>query len=193
MVLIDRLASSPGFSSVAVDDRLGGRLAGEHLLAAGHVRLGFVGGSTGIEQVANRLEGARSAVAGRDGARLDSFEAAAMNARAGRVVGEQIAALAADRRPTAVFAANDLLALGLLQAFLLAGLRVPGDIALIGYDDIEYASSAAVPLSSVRQPAFEMGRRAADLLLKEIESDGEVEPEQVVFEPELVVRESTTP
>jgi len=116
-----------------------------------------------------------------------------LNARAGRVVGEQIAALDADRRPTAVFAANDLLALGLLQAFLLAGLRVPGDVALIGYDDIEYASSAAVPLSSVRQPAFEMGRRAADLLLKEIESDGEVEPEQVVFEPELVVRESTTP
>ena len=192
VVLIDRLASSPGFSSVAVDDRLGGRLAGEHLLASGHLRLGFVGGSTGIEQVANRLEGARSAVAARDGARLDSFEAAAMNARAGRVVGEQIAALAADVRPTAVFAANDLLALGLLQAFLLAGLRVPEDVALIGYDDIEYASSAAVPLSSVSQPAFEMGRRAAELLLKEIESDGEVDPEQVVFEPELVVRESTS-
>jgi LacI family transcriptional regulator len=195
VVLIDRLASTPGFSSVAVDDRRGGRLAVEHLLEAGHRRLGFVGGSTQIEQVANRLAGARAAVEGLDDARLTVYEAAAMNARAGGAVGEEIVALPADARPTAVFAANDLLALGLLQAFLRAGLTVPGDVALIGYDDIDYASSAAVPLSSVRQPAFEMGRRAAMLLLQEIDGvDGAapVQPEQVLFEPELVVRESTT-
>jgi len=192
VVLIDRLASSPGFSSVAVDDRLGGRLAIDHLLERGHRHLGFVGASTAIEQVANRLTGARAGVAGRDGVRLEVFESQAMNAGAGRSVGEQIAALPAGDRPTAVFAANDLLAIGVLQAFLLAGLTVPGDLALIGYDDIQYAASAAVPLSSVRQPAFEMGRRAAELLIHEIESGGDVVPEQVVFEPRLVVRESTT-
>ena len=115
----------------------------------------------------------------------------AMNARAGGAVGDTIAALPAAERPTAVFAANDLLALGLLQAFSRAGLRVPDDIALIGYDDIAYASSAAVPLSSVRQPAYEMGRRAAELLFAEIEGTGELDPEHVVFDPELVVREST--
>ncbi len=195
VVLIDRPGLVARLLSVAVDDRLGGRLAGRapagHRPRAARLRRRLRPASSRSPTAST---GARSAVGrGRDGARLDTFEAAAMNARAGRVVGEQIAALDADRRPTAVFAANDLLALGLLQAFLLAGLRVPGDVALIGYDDIEYASSAAVPLSSVRQPAFEMGRRAADLLLKEIESDGAVEPEQVVFEPELVVRESTTP
>ena len=65
-------------------------------------------------------------------------------------------------------------------------------MALVGYDDIDYASSAAVPLSSVRQPAFEMGRRAAELLLAEIDGGDGFETEQVVFEPELVVRESTS-
>ena len=194
VVLIDRLASTPGFSSVAVDDRLGGRIAVDHLLAAGHTRIGFVGASTDIEQVANRLAGAQSAVdarSGGDGVRLQAFEAAAMNARAGQVVGEQLVALEPATRPTAVFAANDLLALGLLQSFLRGGLSVPDDIALVGYDDIDYASSAAVPLSSVRQPAFEMGRRAAELLLAEIDGGDAFETEQVVFEPELVVREST--
>jgi len=192
VVLIDRLASSPGFSSVAVDDRHGGRLAVDHLLEQGHTRVGFVGASTAIEQVANRLAGAQAAVDSHGGGCLEVFESQAMNAQAGRSVGERIAALPPGERPTAVFAANDLLAIGLLQAFLLAGLTVPGDLALIGYDDIQYASSAAVPLSSVRQPAFEMGRRAADLLIAEIESGGDVVPEQVVFEPRLVVRESTT-
>ena len=129
VVLIDRLASTPGFSSVAVDDRLGGRIAVEHLLSVGHRRIGFVGASTDIEQVANRLAGAQSAVdasAAGDGVRLDAFEAAAMNARAGLKVGEQLVALDPAKRPTAVFAANDLLALGLLQAFLRGGLSVPG-------------------------------------------------------------------
>ena len=122
---------------------------------------------------------------------LTVFAADAMNARAGGAVGDAITALPARDRPTAVFAANDLLALGLLQAFLRAGLRVPADVALIGYDDIAYAASAAVPLSSVRQPAYEMGRRAAELLLAEIEGTAERDPEHVVFDPELVVREST--
>jgi LacI family transcriptional regulator len=190
VVLIDRLASTPGFSSVAVDDRLGGRLAVEHLLAAGHTRVAFVGASTDIEQVANRLAGAQAAVDAHDGAALATYEASAMNSKAGLEVGEQLAAIDAASRPTAIFAANDLLALGLLQAFLRAGLHVPADVALVGYDDIDYASSAAVPLSSVRQPAFEMGRRAAELLLAEVDGTS-TENEQVVFEPELVVREST--
>ena len=128
VVLIDRLASTPGFSSVAVDDRLGGLLAVDHLLDAGHRRIGFVGASTDIEQVANRLAGAQSAVDARatdDGVRLDVFEAAAMNARAGQKVGEELVALDSATRPTAVFAANDLLALGLLQAFLRGGLHGP--------------------------------------------------------------------
>ena len=97
-------------------------------------------------------------------------------------------------RPTAVFAANDLLAIGLLQGFVTAGLRVPDDMAIVGYDDIAFAAAAAVPLSSVRQPRLAIGYRAAELLFDEIEAierDIAHEHQQVRFTPELVVRRSS--
>ena len=75
----------------------------------------------------------------------------------------------------------------------MAGVSVPDDVALIGYDDIEFAASAAIPLSSIRQPARQMGRRAAQLLLNEIDADTEPAHEHIVFDPELVVRASTDP
>ena len=98
-------------------------------------------------------------------------------------------------RPTAVFATNDLLAIGLLQGFVTAGLRVPDDMAIVGYDDIAFAAAAAVPLSSVRQPRLAIGYRAAELLFEEIDatdSDVAHEHQQVRFEPELVVRRSSS-
>ena len=106
----------------------------------------------------------------------------------------ELAALPDGERPTAVFAANDLVAIGLLQGFVTAGVAVPDDIAIIGYDDITFAAAAAVPLSSIRQPRAELGRRAAELLLAEIEAadaDESHQHEQVRFVPELVVRRST--
>jgi LacI family transcriptional regulator len=99
-------------------------------------------------------------------------------------------ALPAGERPTAAFCANDLLALGLLQAMTRFGLSVPGDLAVVGYDDIEFAEAAAVPLTSVRQPRELLGRTAARLLLEE--ASGELHThQQVRFSPELVVRAST--
>ncbi|MGB8939154.1 MAG: substrate-binding domain-containing protein, partial [Streptomyces sp.] len=97
-------------------------------------------------------------------------------------------------RPTAVFCANDLLALGVLQAMYAAGVSVPEDIAIVGYYDIEFAAAAVVPLTSVRQPAIKMGAMAAELLLEETESDtgpGEHDHRRVVLQPELVVRRSS--
>ncbi|HEY9441021.1 MAG TPA: substrate-binding domain-containing protein, partial [Streptomyces sp.] len=96
------------------------------------------------------------------------------------------------RRPTAVFCANDLLALGVLQSLYAAGVRVPQDVAIVGYDDIEFAAAAAVPLTSVRRPAAVMGRMAAELLLEESEDTGGAhEHRSVVLQPELVVRASS--
>jgi len=109
-----------------------------------------------------------------------------MSADAGGEAAERLLALPAARRPDAIFAANDLLALGVLQALTRAGVRVPADIALIGYDDIYFAASAAIPLTSVRQPAWEMGRSAAELLMAEIDAGSSGEYHQVIF-----VREST--
>jgi LacI family transcriptional regulator len=92
-----------------------------------------------------------------------------------------------------VFCANDLLALGVLQEMTRLGVRVPADVALVGYDDIDFAAAAAVPLSSVRQPREDLGRTAAELLLDEVNDPERHRHRQVVFEPELVVRVSSAP
>ena len=109
---------------------------------------------------------------------------------AGRAAGEQLCERPAAQWPDAVFCANDLLAIGMLQALSLHGVRVPGDVALIGYDDIDFARSASVPLSSIRQPSADIGATAIELLLAAVEG-GAVEPRHVVFGPELVARAST--
>ena len=117
----------------------------------------------------------------------------ALNVTAGQRAGAALAELPAAQRPTAVFCANDLLALGVLQEMTAQRIRVPEDISLIGYDDIDFAAAAAVPLSSVRRPRQLPGRTAAQLLLDEALGEGSHQHRQVVFEPELVVRRSSQP
>jgi LacI family transcriptional regulator len=93
-----------------------------------------------------------------------------------------------------VFCYSDLVASGAIHTLLQRGLRVPEDVAIIGYDDISFAASAAVPLSSIRQPRVDLGRRAAELLFDEIEADDDDLPHEhqnVRFTPSLVVRRST--
>lgn len=191
VVLVDREVPDQSFSSVAVDDVVGGRLAVRHLIDTGRRRIAFLGGPMGIRQVADRLDGARSAIAEAEGVTLEVIETESLTVLAGRAAGERVRERAASDRPDAIFAANDLLAMGVLQALMMQGsIDVPGEIALIGYDDIDFASAAVVPLSSIRQPAALIGYTAVDLMLKEAE--GETAHERVVFQPELVVRESTS-
>ncbi|KQR91682.1 LacI family transcriptional regulator [Microbacterium sp. Leaf347] len=190
-VLVDRESRDGSFASVAVDDLAGGTLAASHLLDVGRRRLMFVGGPVSIRQVADRLEGAQGAVAAHGGASLEFVGTRALTVEEGRVAGAQILARPVSARPDAIFAANDLLALGLLQSLVMtASVRVPEDIALIGYDDIDFAAAAVIPLTSVRQPAVLMGTTAVELLLAAAESPGGP-TERVVFGPELVVRSST--
>jgi LacI family transcriptional regulator len=192
LVLLDRRAPEPDQCSVAVDDVLGGRLAAEHLLERGHRRIAFAGGSSGLPQVHERLTGVEAAVletAGSDDA-LTVLSPSALTVAGGREAAERIIGLPASRRPTAAVCANDLMALGMLQEMVRHGVRVPGDFAIVGYDDIEFAAAAAVPLTSVRKPRHELGRLAAELLLEEA-SGGEHTHRQPVLEPMLVVRESS--
>jgi LacI family transcriptional regulator len=90
-----------------------------------------------------------------------------------------------------VFCANDLMALGLLQEMTANRINVPDEIAIIGYDDIHFAAAAAVPLTSVRQPRQELGRVAAQLLIEEAAGEGRHRHRQVIFQPELIIRQST--
>lgn len=189
-VLVDRVSENQVFSSVSVDDHAGGTIAANHLLSLGREHVGFVGGPLEIPQVAYRLQGAKDAVALYARATLTVFETSATTVLEGRRAGERIRALPASERPTALFAANDLVAIGLLQALVATGsLRVPDDIAIVGYDDIDFATSAIVPLTSIRQPAALMGETALKLLREEA-LDPTKKPRRVVFQPELVIRES---
>ena len=192
VVVVDRAIDDGEHCSVAVNDILGGELAIAHLLELGHDRIAYVGGPNTIGQVIDRRDGARRALrkAGIPPENLIELTTGALTVAEGRGAGQRLAGLPAARRPTAAFCANDLLALGLLQQCVSLGLRVPEDLAIVGYDDIEFAAAAAVPLTSVRQPRQLLGRTAAELLLDE-SSNPDHEHQRVTFTPELVVRTST--
>ncbi|MGX7825992.1 LacI family DNA-binding transcriptional regulator [Actinokineospora sp. 24-640] len=194
VVLVDRTPSTDADTccAVAVDDVCGGMLGVEHLADLGHERIAFIGGPDSIGQVRDRLAGARQAwaAAGRPPWALTHLRTGGLTFAEGRAAGERLAGLPASRRPTAVFCANDLLALGVLQHATTTGRAVASDLAIVGYDDIDFAAAAAVPLTSVRQPRHELGRRAAELLIDESANPEHVH-QRIVFTPELIARAST--
>jgi LacI family transcriptional regulator len=190
VVMLDRRSASRGQCSVSVDDVAGGRLAGEHLCELGHRRLALVNGPRDWSQCSDRRQGFLAA-AEDAGAHLlpgADIEVEQMTLGAGEEAIREI--LARTDQPTGIFCTNDLLALGVEHALIGAGFRIPDDFAIVGYDDVAFATMAFVPLTSVRQPAYELGRRAAQQLLDEANDEAH-RHEQVVFEPELVVRAST--
>lgn len=189
-MLVDREAGDHSLSSVTVDNVAGGRMALDHLIAGGCARPAFIGGPFTLPQVSGRARGARESAA-QIGLDLSVFETDELTILAGRSIGERIVSLPENERPDAVFCANDLLAVGFMQAVIMfSGLRVPEDLAIIGYDDIDYAFSTIVPLTSVRQPADLLGRTAVESLLAE-NASGEQSHRDERFTPELVVRQST--
>ncbi|MFE6256515.1 LacI family DNA-binding transcriptional regulator [Agromyces sp. NPDC057865] len=192
-VLVDRFGGSSRFSSVSVDSVAGGRMAVEHLIETGRRRIAFVGGPFDIRQVNDRLAGARVAAENAEHVELEVVATAAMTVDEGAAAGARIVSRPRHEWPDALFAANDLIALGLLQSLVVGGrMLVPDEIAIIGFDDIAFAGAAAVPLSSMRQPSGMIGRTALRILLEET-ADPEHIPRQTVFQPELVVRRSTDP
>ncbi len=191
-VLVDRGAEGRPFSSVSVDDVAGGYLAVSHLIEQGCRRIAFVGGPLSIKQVSDRLLGASRAGSQHD-VSLEVLLQDGLTVQAGRSAGSLITRRPRSDRPDGVFCANDLLAVGVLQSFtMLERLNIPGDIALVGYDDIDFASATVVPLTSIRQPSVLMGRTAVDLLVEQLTPVAiRPEPREVVFQPELVIRDSS--
>lgn len=184
-VLVGRRACRAEQPSVSIDDVSGGRQAARHLLGNGCRRLAFVGGPLPVQQVADRLAGAREVAS-----ELEVIEVEERSIVAGRGVGAELARRPAGERPDAVFAANDVLALGILQSLVAGGVSVPRDVALVGYDDNEFAEASLIPLTSVRARHEGFGATAVDLLFEAIEHGSVADPQRV-YEPELVVRESS--
>ncbi len=191
-VLLDRDGSSHGLCSAAVDDIRGAELAADHLFELGHQAVALVNGPATIRQCIDRKEGARRSVqrARCRSASLQEIVVGALTIDQGE--GAVAALLAAEPRPSAVMCANDLLAFGVLRGLAAAGVAVPEEMAVVGYDDVVFASMLSPSLSSVRQPKYELGVAAAELLLEEV-TGAPHEHRAIRFEPELVVRASSTP
>jgi len=192
VVLLDRPSRSKDLCSVSVDDVRGGEIAAGHLLEEGYRCIGFVHGPLSIRQIADRRRGVIRAVktAGFDPDHaIVDITTHAQSAREGEECVEKL--LGGSIKPTAVFCANDLLALGLMRGLIKRGISIPGDMALVGYDDVEFASVLSTPLTSIRQPKYELGRAAAELLLDEANNPTSHQHKHIVYQPELIVRESS--
>lgn len=185
-VLID--VRSTRYASVGVDHISGARQATEHLLSCGHRRIAYLGAGEGLQQSRHRLRGMVEAIVA---AGLDPDEVV-FEVRLGALTangGEAGMVRALDEfppAPTAVFCINDIVALGALRELRRRGLRIPQDVAVVGYDDLYWAAELMTPLSSVRQPMRQLGWAAADRLL--LEADPEP---HILFRPELILRASS--
>ncbi len=180
-------AGSGAVSGAMVDQRRGARIAVEHLIAQGHRRIGHVSGPQDWTDGSERAEGWRDAL--RDAGLPDNLLLEGdWSAGSGYGIGRT---LAAGLTATALFVGNDQMALGLLRAFAEAGVKVPDDVSVVGFDDQPEAGYFTPPLSTVRQDFEELGRRCIDAMLKEIEAGAGVS--SIVVTPELVLRASTAP
>ncbi|MBM3471029.1 MAG: LacI family transcriptional regulator [Armatimonadetes bacterium] len=187
-VLIARAPGGVDMDAVLVDNRRGEREAVEHLLHLGHRRIAFIGGPATLPVAGERLAGYRDALGAAgipvdpalvfDGGFRPEGGAAAVEALLSRRV-----------KFTAIVAANDLMAIGAMEDLHRRGRRLPGDVAVVGFDDITFASLVEPPLTTVAQPKYQMGRLAMERLL-ELLNGGASRPRRLVLEPRLVVRES---
>lgn len=188
-VTVEQPLASPGIPNVRVDDRRGGQIAAHHLLAGGHRRIAFIGDPDKVIHVKDRWEGFCGVLAG-SSANV-SLVPADLSMTGGVKAAMETFGRPAAEWPDAVFAANDLVGIGFLQGCLARGVTVPSQVAIVGFDDIDFAAQAAVPLTTIRQPAREMGIAAASTLLAMINGGVEDQPvAERVFIPSLVVRES---
>lgn len=194
-VLINTLGQDSELPSVGIDNYAGGVAVGRHLVSLGHRRIASVLGPTDHPYVQDRLRGLRDTLAEAGIAPDTSLELDTdfmeESIRAGV---RELLALPPDRRPTAIFAFHDTAAFNIMDEVHLAGLAVPDDLSVVGFDDIDAASHVRPALTTIRQPFFDMGARAAGLVLNALaDTDGNGPVQQLRLPVELIVRGTTMP
>jgi LacI family transcriptional regulator len=174
---------------VGVDNILGGFLAVEHLIKLGHQRIGVIGGSSESSVGFERLEGGKKALA-TYGLEIKGnyFLEGDFLKGSGYQGGKEFLKMA--EPPTAIFATNDYMALGTYQAIVEEGHRVPEDIALIGFNDIEFTSMKGIEMTTIGQKKYEMGALAVKTLVERIEGGKVGPPKEFILEPELIIRKT---
>ncbi|MBS3919647.1 MAG: LacI family DNA-binding transcriptional regulator [Deltaproteobacteria bacterium] len=175
---------------VGVDNILGGFMAVEHLIRLGHNRIGVIGGSAESSVGLERLDGGKKALEAYGVEQRDDFflEGNFLK-RSGYQRAKQFLKMA--EMPTAIFATNDYMALGVYQSILEEGLRIPEDVALIGFNDIEFSSMQGIELTTIGQKKFEMGAIAVEMLAGKIEEgDDRPSAKEIFLVPELIIRKT---
>jgi LacI family transcriptional regulator len=189
VVMIDRDVPNVEVDAVLTDNQLGGFLATRHLLELGHTRIACIAGPSSITPSAERMIGYRKAL---EEAGISYAESLVVrgdyHAQSGMEITHSL--LKMSPRPTAIFALNDLMALGALRAAAEAGFSVPRDLAVVGYDDLEIARFTNPPLTTIAQPKKEIGVQAINLLVDRMSQRSRA-PSRLVLAPELIVRRST--
>jgi LacI family transcriptional regulator len=195
IVFFDRVYNSPQASKIIVDDFTGAKEATLHLIEQGCKRIAHLEGPPNLEISKHRLDGYKEALAEHKIPFNKDLVASCPSGtiEEGRAAAEKLLTLKS--RPDAIFATNDPAAMGAMQAIKAAGLKIPKDVAVVGFSNWIFSSLLEPPLTSVDQPGFEMGQEAAKLLIRQIEKqdkdDQDYEPETKILKTRLMVRESS--
>jgi LacI family transcriptional regulator len=190
LVFVSEVRRGMGKSYVAIDNVHGGYIATRHLIRKGYSRIGFFGAAEDELTSEERYQGYSGALkeAGiREMKKFVRFGDYASNTGNRLITGM----IRKKDYPDAVFAVNDLFALSVMQGILGSGLKIPGNIAVIGFDDIPFASFPEIQLTTIAQPKYQMGRIAADLLLEQIYEKSNAEKKEIILETELIERGTT--
>ena len=191
VVLMNNVQSGTGIDSVVLNNVKGGYIAGQYLLGKGRRKFCFIGGSEDSFSVKERFSGFLKSVEGYDRNVLppDMIKFGDYRERSGYRIMKDL--IDEKKIPDAVFASNDLLALGAIQAVSDAGLSIPEDVAIIGFDNIATASFRGVELTTIEHPKYRMGEIAVKMLLKRIDNpEREEKEERLVLDPELIIRKT---
>lgn len=182
IIVIDRTVS--GFECIQADYSEGGRLAAEHLVNLGHRSIGVVAGPLDVKSMRDRCQSAEGLIKSRANLAFTVENAFATELE------KSVADAIVSKSATAVFCGSDLIAIGVLRVARAAGLTIPGDLSIVGFDDIPWAEYCTPTLTTIEMPVDEMAAEAVDALLRKI--DGESDSNRrVVFNVNLIVREST--
>lgn len=188
-VITEKLNLSANYSIVTIDNIEGSRLAAEHLVELGHTKIGCITALMSRCSSRERFEGFERALNER-GVFLDPSNVIEGDFRIES--GRECACKLMEKDITAIYAFNDLMALGAIEIIMLSGKSVPDDISVIGFDDISFSSISSVPLTTIRQPVDSMGCQAAKILIENLQPNNEDDSHTIsIFQPQIIVRKST--
>jgi LacI family transcriptional regulator len=189
IVVVDRFVPNLDIDLVVTNNVLGGWLATSHLYGLGHKKIACIAGTPQFTPNAERIQGYEKAlVEAKIPINPDLIIRSNFQFEGGYKAAQQL--LSQENRPTAIFACNDLMAIGAMRAAIDLGYRIPEDLSIIGYDDVQMTKYTNPQLTTISQPMFEMGNRAAEMLIERIH-ELEIPTRKKILEPNLVVRGST--